>query len=850
MIKDSGPMSDPNFPQASFPGGQAREQGPVPAGRFQAPDLLQVLWRWKWMVLLGAIFGAALALLVWVQLPSKYEAIATIQVTSPRDEQIPLFSVDGMSGPQASRQDEIRVILSRSVIERAVERGRITEHPFIRRSAMSKEEVIEWMRHKRRLTVKPGTRDDKTTIVDIAFRCEDPELSADVVQAIVAAYDEFVSESYSATGLQLVNQIQTARRELDGNFSELSKQLEDFRKKAPDDLILTDSGARDPYTEAAMKFNQEISILEVRFAEIASTLRTIKAAIEAGRTPEAILELLPRTTGVLVDPVDSRRFEVIARGVLESAGLAQQLRNTELRQLRAEEETLLQRYGEGHVTVATIQSKIRSLERDITQIEEQERETLVEKQREVAELIGELKTPNDRLKIFVEGLEEEMNRTRDQISILETQKDRATQRAKNQQLWISQDRLYNQRLESTRGIISMLDESVQRLAVPEYGRKTMKPLEISGVGYLAGPWAWQFLLVGGVLGSSLFYGLSYLLELADRSFRSPEDISTELGLPVLGHVPIMPISKRHVKDPKVDLSVVTVHRSKSTQSEAFRGIRTSIFFNNRSGNLKVIQVTSPVPGDGKSTTASNLAVTIAQSGRKVVLVDADFRRPRIAKVFGISEERGITSVIQGECSLEEAIQETSVENLSLLSCGPKPGNPAELLSGQEFAATVQQLRDMYDFVILDTPPLLAVSDPACVAGIADGVVLTLRLRRNLKPLAARAAQMLGSLEANVVGVVVNGVSGGTGYGYGGYRYGAGYTPGYQPQYGPGGYYGGNNYGYGATYGYGGSYGKYYEDDEDRRSRLQTARGNRRGAAPAVAKPGKAPPASQRSPSDS
>jgi capsular exopolysaccharide synthesis family protein len=241
-----------------------------------------------------------------------------------------------------------------------------------------------------------------------------------------------------------------------------------------------------------------------------------------------------------------------------------------------------------------------------------------------------------------------------------------------------------------------------------------------------------------------------------------------------------------------------------------------LFFNNQQGNLKVIQVTSPIPGDGKSTIASNLAVSIAQSGRKVCLVDCDFRRPRVSKIFGVGSDVGLVQVINEKSELEEAIQDSTIENLSILSCGRRPANPAELLSSEKFQSIVAELRTMFDYVILDTPPVLVVSDPATVAPVADGVILTVRLRRNLKPIAIRASQMLHAMNANMIGVVVNGVGvGANGYGYGGYRYDAYNSPYGAKGYGKSGY---GGYGYGATYQYGGYYGgtmvgrDYYSDE--------------------------------------
>jgi capsular exopolysaccharide synthesis family protein len=198
-------------------------------------------------------------------------------------------------------------------------------------------------------------------------------------------------------------------------------------------------------------------------------------------------------------------------------------------------------------------------------------------------------------------------------------------------------------------------------------------------------------------------------------------------------------------------------------------------------------------GDGKSTLAANLAVSIAQSGKRTVLIDADFRRPRLHKFFpSVNRAVGLSSVIAGQARPEEAIQPTAVANLSLLPCGPRPSNPAELLTSPRFQEFLAAIRPQFDFVLLDTPPVLLVSDPCAVAPRVDGVLLVLRLGKNNRPTAERACEVLASLGAKVLGVMVNDKSArsGAGYGYSAgygyrydYRYSYQYGYGYQPAYG-------------------------------------------------------------------
>ena len=262
-------------------------------------------------------------------------------------------------------------------------------------------------------------------------------------------------------------------------------------------------------------------------------------------------------------------------------------------------------------------------------------------------------------------------------------------------------------------------------------------------------------------------------------------------------------------------------KGNSREAESFRGLRTALYFSTQGEGHKVVQVTSPDPGDGKTTLVANLGVSIAQSGKRILLIDADCRRPRQHRIFNVDASVGLVSVLKGEAELSDAVQETEVVGLSVLPSGPHQHNPAELLTSPEFQDLVELLREQYDFVLLDTPPILVVTDPSVVAPRVDGVLITIRVRKNGRPSAMRAADALNTLGAKILGVVVNGVGGRPGYGqYGHDHYGS--------SYGYGGYkYGYRGYGYG--YGYGGysysggygdqRYGGYYADDDAERASL-------------------------------
>jgi succinoglycan biosynthesis transport protein ExoP len=278
----------------------------------------------------------------------------------------------------------------------------------------------------------------------------------------------------------------------------------------------------------------------------------------------------------------------------------------------------------------------------------------------------------------------------------------------------------------------------------------------------------QSLLLAGVIGLVFGLSLAYLAELTDKSFRSPEDIRKRLGLPVIGHIPPITALPAAAPDSGLDPMIAAYHKPRALEAEAYRGVRTSLYFTTQNQGYKVIQVTSPNAADGKSTLAANLAVSMARSGKRVLLLDADMRKPRVHQMFKVGTvEVGLAQVVAGEADADAALVPCpEVPGLWLMPCGPRPANPAELLTSPRFPELLEQLRERFDLVLIDTPPILAVSDPAVVAPRVDGVILTIRVTKNGRPSAERAKEVLTSLGAKVLGVVVNGFAGGsTPYGY-------------------------------------------------------------------------------------
>jgi capsular exopolysaccharide synthesis family protein len=450
---------------------------------------------------------------------------------------------------------------------------------------------------------------------------------------------------------------------------------------------------------------------------------------------------------------------------------------------------LLEDYGPDHPRVKALRKKMDLMREHLSGAEE-------------GEVIEEKK---DLLAVYLESLEQELKVGEEKLRELDMLFTTEREAAKTMASFQVADETYRGEISRTQAlfnaVVKRLDE-INLVSNNNYGGVTLQIISPPSGAWQVQPNLANNLLIGGILGMLAGCMLAYAVDRADRRFRSPEEIRRELGVPVLGHVPMITPTRRQLaaqrRDPsraKIAPVLATLLQPESPAAEAYRGLRTTLLFSARRSDYRVVQVTSAHPGEGKTTLASNLAISLAQSGKKTLLVDADFRRPRIDTVLDLDDSCGLATVLSGQSELCDSVRTTAVEGLWALPCGPVPRNPAELLSSAEFAALVEVLREQYDFVIIDTAPLLPVSDPAIVASHADTVILVMRLTTGARDAAIQATEILAGLEAEVLGVVVNGVGSAKPYGgrrtrfrYGQYRYGVGSRYGYG--YGP--YHGGSD----------------------------------------------------------
>jgi len=280
------------------------------------------------------------------------------------------------------------------------------------------------------------------------------------------------------------------------------------------------------------------------------------------------------------------------------------------------------------------------------------------------------------------------------------------------------------------------------------------------------------LLVGFMLGA----GLAFILEQMNTALRNKEDVESHLGLPALAVVPHLELSpaaaiasktalprlrkligKRQDGLPRggAGVGLVTVGDGNYGGSEAYRMLRTNLLFSRAGERLHTLVVTSAIPNEGKSTTSANLAVAFAQQGMRVLLIGCDLRRASVHSLFGVPREPGLSQVLAGMLSVTDAIRPTQVEGLYILPAGATPPNPAELLGSKQMRSLVEALKDEFELILFDTPPVLAAADAAILAKHADGTLMVVRAGSTERSAAQQALYHLNMVGARMLGAVLN-----------------------------------------------------------------------------------------------
>jgi polysaccharide biosynthesis transport protein len=563
-----------------------------------------------------------------------------------------------------------------------------------------------------RVKVQP-VRDSR--LATVRLRDASPKRAQRILSALVEAYvnlnlEAAVDSTSSATDW-LRGQLDGLRRDLDGS----EHALHDYKKK--NDIL-------------SVAFDDKSSMLLDQMKDINTELTRVNSELKGAAARQSELQASPDD-----DP------EVIESRVLLESPLLNQLRAEHHAARRRYEAALQGPKGPNHPDVVLARGEVETLKASILREVRNIKKAAGREVREIAKHAG--------------GLDSDLKNAKKaahELNLLEIEYNNLRRTKDNT------EKLYSLVLERTKEAdltqmmrvnnISVVDEPLEPTG-PVHPRV---PLNMA-VGIFMG------LLLGAAAG--LFRGLM------DRTIKVPDDVEDELGLSCLGLLPAFTPdaaqpgykAKRHRGRRMGNLGApeLVVHdEPMSSIAEAARAIRTNLMFMAPDNPYQTLLVTSAGPSEGKTTVACCIAIAMAQAGQRVVLIDCDLRRPRVHRIFKKGSDIGVTTaLING--NYEEVASATNVPDLSIVPAGPIPPNPAELFHSERFAAFLQTMRKQFDRVILDSPPVAAVTDPTVLSKLVDGAVLVVRAFKTRKDLARHAMRLLTSVGGNLAGVVLNAV---------------------------------------------------------------------------------------------
>ncbi len=552
----------------------------------------------------------------------------------------------------------------------------------------------------------------------VAVRVEDadPERAARIANAVARAFVRY----HTVRRLEINNDVfvylQEQKQKEEVALREAEQNLQRFREET--NISSLDASDKDhPVLKRLGVLNEQLTEKQLARIDLEAQYRVVKQAYDRG--------------GSVLEGGNEQLFSIPA--MREDSTVAEIRKSL----VMAEEEkaTLADTYGPEHPRMQSILSRISLLQEKL-------RESL-------GNVASSLQT---RLNILDEG-EAKL------AAQYSEQNDLALDLAKNA---LTFEHLANE-VERHRKLFQVLVERMSEVQLSaDYTKTNVEVVDEASVPkFPVKPNKQRMALFSLFLGLVLGIALAFLLEQVDDTIRTPEDLEMRVGVPVLGFVPKIDI-KKQVDSRSAYRALICALEPQSSAIEAYRDIRTSLFFSSLGEKAKILLVTSAGPGDGKTTTASNLALTIAQSGKRVLLVDADFRRPSIHKIYGLDNASGLSHVLSGETALDDTLQKTVhdlniIENLDIITAGPMPANPTELIESENMRNLLADTAARYDRVVIDTPPVLFVSDTSILSRICDGVILVVKSAKRTRAHALRAKKQLEKVGGKMVGGILNNV---------------------------------------------------------------------------------------------
>jgi capsular exopolysaccharide synthesis family protein len=682
-------------------------------------EYLRIVMRRKWIVITFFLITVTTVVLGTFMTKPVYKSSASLKIEKESPNVVNIKDVNDVGRADDSYyQTQYKILKSRNLAKRVIRAMKLDQNPAFIGYVPTQKAVpsaAETTRSTMDDDISPSAIDRllsglsvepelKSRLVRISFDSQNPELAAAVPNAVAKTYIDFNIESKFDATLQARDWLEKQIQDMKAKVERAEEALN--RYVAQNGIIfLADSGSGDT------KEAKGQSMVTRRLSELSTQ---IVQATSDRVTKEVLFKEAQRENG-----------EAIA--AVQNNPLLQGLKK-DYAAIESEYAQLSKVYKPDYPKMVRLREQSNQLKMRIDSETKKALEGLRVDYEAAVRRENYLSSTMEKYKTEVTGQNEKMV----QYQILKREAE-------------TNRELYNsllQRLKEVGISASLTASNIQILDRAEVPRGPYKPNKRRNL---------MIALFVGLMGG---IGLAFFAEYLDNTVKTADDVEKEVALPSLGLVPELGKPNGKNKRP-----IITYEDKKSPLSEAYRSIGTYIQFSSAGRPPKTILVTSAKQGEGKTTTVVNIAVTLVHTYGRGVIIDSDMRRPQIHKVFDVDNSRGLSSYLTGHMEIEEGlIQKTKVENLDVIAAGIIPPNPSELLSSYRFKDLISGLLPMYSFVVIDSPPVLGLSDSLLLSTLIDGVILVTRAGSTPKDAAIQARKLLQGVNAKILGVVLNGIT--------------------------------------------------------------------------------------------
>lgn len=593
----------------------------------------------------------------------------------------------------------------------------------------------------------------KTNFIEVSYRSLHPEAATATVSAVIESYLEFVEKNHRGAAGEILAVLNDKSAQLEQELKEKRLQLQQFRQQVGYIAVSSEDGVIEPMIHRAMQLNESLMGLQAKRVKLQASLLSVEAAMKRGEDVSQQLMGVEETLG--------QQMLMAAMGMSPQDMRVLGDQQKQMLEAREQLQTLSTDYGPNHPRITELKNKVLMHEHFLRNYHTEAGHRY--------DSMGQSFPSNVVLGALRQSVQQALVQEKQMLDTFEV----ARREAASHSDALVQLRMLERDVDRKESEFDALAAQIDKIDLNQ-GRPPISATVVSEPVPNEIPVTPQlrlialFSLVGGSITGAL---IAYMRDLFDDRFNSPEELSAQLGVPVLAMVREL--------SPLPGVGLDTVHTNTmphAVETESFRTLRTALSLG--ANTCDRLLISSSEPGDGKTTVSANLSVAFAQAGKRTLVIDADLRRPGFTALVDLKGQPGVADVLSSDQSPEQIaptlVQHTSVEGLDILPVGLRRPNPAELLSGKAFVELLAWADSQYDRVIVDCPPVLAVSDAQIVGQLVDGAILVVRPEKNHRRSVMRAVDSFHATGCQVLGVVANGLSEElAGYGYG-YSYNDGY----------------------------------------------------------------------------